>query len=142
MPRTLVVMSKKDQRMRRRKKEKRARSNAKKRRALGSAVEHSACSVDDSSPCRRTENRRFNRAESSTEHYYYEEYGTNGVGDAEYDGWIKCRLLHGHGYSLIVPDQLYLEQNELRWIQPLAFGPCMLVKLGGTEVVCDLSVDV
>ena len=139
---TLGVMSKKDEKARRRKKEKRAKANARKRRALGSAAKKRSGMADEAPPRGMTENRRFNRCESAIEHYYYDEYGTKGVGDTEYAGWVKCRLLHGHGYSLIVPDQLYLEHNGLRWIQPLAFGPNMLMKLSDTEVVCNLNVDV
>lgn len=140
--RTLEAMSRKDEKDRRRQKEKRAKAKVRNRRALGSAAGTSPGKADQSPSRGLTENRRFNRIESAIEHYYYGDYGTKGVGDADYEGWVKCRLLHGHGYSLIVPDQLYLEHNGLRWIQPLAFGPNMLMKFSDTEVVCDLNVDV
>lgn len=135
-------MSKKDEKARRRQKEKRAKAQFRNRRALRSTAGTSLGKTDQSPSRGLTENRRFNRVESVIEHYYYNDYGTKGVGDADYEGWVKCRLLHGHGYSLIVPDQLYLEHSGLRWIQPLAFGPNTLMKLRETEVVCDLSVDI
>lgn len=140
--RTLGTMSRKEEKVLRKQKEKRAKANARNRLARGSAGTAPPTKRDESPRRDLTENRRFNRRESATDHYYYGDYGTKGVGNAEYNGWIKCRLLHGHGYSLIVPDQLYLESNGLRWIQPLAFGPSILTKLSDTEVVCDLNVDV
>lgn len=135
-------MSKKDDKARRRKKEKRVKANAKRRHAFSSAAKKRSGKTHEAPSRGMIQNRRFNRLESTIEHYYYEDYGSEGVGDTEYAGWIKCRLLHGHGYSLIVPDQLYLEHNGLHWVQPLAFGPNMLVKLDETEVVCNLNVDI
>lgn len=88
------------------------------------------------------ENRRFNRFESALENRYYNDHGIKGTGEVEYDGWIKCRLLHGIGYSLIVPDQIYIEHNGLRWIQPLAFGPNHLEKSNDTEILSDLNIDI
>lgn len=135
-------MSRKGKKARRKQKEKRAKAKFRNRRPPGSGAGTSPGKAEHSIPRGLTENRRFNRVESALEHYYYGDFGTKGVGDAVYEGWVKCRLLHGHGYSLIVPDQLYLEHNGLRWIQPLAFGPNMLVKLDETEVMCNLNVDV
>ena len=60
----------------------------------------------------------------------------------EHQGWIKCRLLHGQGSSLIIPDQLYLEHSGLWWIQPLAFSPNPLAKLSEDDIRCTLGIDI
>ena len=88
------------------------------------------------------ENVQFNRLESRNDHLYMTEYGTRPLESTSHTGWIKCRLLHGYGYSLIVADQLYVDSGGLRWIQPLAFGPNLLCKLDATQIVCDLNIDV
>lgn len=88
------------------------------------------------------ENRQFNRLESRHDHLYLSDYGTRPLGSTSHRGWIKCRLLHGTGYSLIVADQLYVDSRGLRWIQPLAFGPNVLCEHDAARIVCDLSIDV
>jgi hypothetical protein len=135
-------MSSKDKKARRKQKDKLAKAKDRKRRAAGFAGTMSSTNRKEPPHRSLVENRRFNRRESATEHFYDGRYGDEGIGNAEYEGLIKCRLLHGRGYSLIVPDQLYLESDGLRWIQPLAFGPNVLMKLSDTEVACRLSVDV
>jgi len=96
-------MDRKDAHRRRKRKEKLARA---KRHGLIKSKAAATASRGGGGPTRAIrENRRFNRRESDVNHYYYEEYGHRGVGSREYDGWIKCRLLHGRGFSLIIPDQ-------------------------------------
>lgn len=87
-------------------------------------------------------NRRFNREESAHEHYYYDNYGWANSERVRKEGWIKCRLLHGTGYSLIVPDQLFIEHKKLLWIQPLAFSAVALGKFDDTTIEARLPVDV
>ncbi len=87
-------------------------------------------------------NLRFNRRESDSNHYYYEQYGFDTVRPVEHQGWIKCRLLHGQGFSLIIPDQLYLEHGGLWWIQPLAFSPNVLANLSKDDIQCTLGIDI
>lgn len=134
----LAMMRKRDNAQQRRR-EKAARARARKQRSETSGSSRSRSSTPRSTV---RENPRFNRAESSLDHLYYSGYGFRGCGGVEYDGWIKCRLLHGAGYSLMVADQLYVQHDELFWIQPLAFGPNLLCKLSDTDVVCDLNIDV
>ena len=76
------------------------------------------------------ENRRFNRIEMTLEHLYYTNYGWAPRQEHIHNGWLKCRLLHGPNYSHIVPDQIFLDRGGLKWIQPLAFEPVLLVKDG------------
>lgn len=134
-------MSQRKKASNRKQKEKRAKAKARARRGL---VASTARAVGPAGPPAATlpENRRFNRQESKLDHFYFTDYGFRGDGSTDHNGWLKCRLLHGQGYSLIVPDQIYLERAGLLWIQPLAFGPNRLAKLSDEEFVCDLDIDV
>lgn len=134
-------MSHKKKAAMRKQKEKRAKAKARARRkSVDSAARVAGPGRSSTAPL--IENRRFNRRDSKLDHFYFTNYGFSGDGSSEYDGWIKCRLLHGRGHSLIVPDQIYLEHSGLLWIQPLAFGPNLLMKLDDKEIACDLNVDV
>lgn len=88
------------------------------------------------------ENRRFSRKETAFDHYYYDNYGWAPRQRHPHLGWIKCRLLHGRGYSLIVPDLLFVDKNGLKWIQPLAFTAVFLAKLDKNTTVSTLYVDI
>ncbi len=99
-------------------------------------------STSGKQPPAMVENRRFNRRESSLDHYYYDNYGSAPRQEHRHAGWIKCRLLHGHRYSLIVPDQIFLDSHGLKWIQPLAFTAVMLAKLDDDKIYTTLGVDI
>lgn len=119
-------MSRHNHSQRRRKKEKLAKIRALRRKSVSA----------------RRENRQFNRIECGQHREYVSEYGTRPLEYTSHSGWIKCRLLHGDCYSLIVADQVYIESGGLRWIQPLAFGPNRLCEIDSGKIVCDLDVDV
>lgn len=87
------------------------------------------------------ENRRFNRLESELEHIYCNQFGTEPMGDTEHTGFLKCKLGHAHGYSVIVPDQLFLEGDPLTWIQPLCFTPNLIYKTEN-DIDCFFHVDI
>jgi len=87
-------------------------------------------------------NKRFNRLESLHDHYYTFSFGSKPLQDHVTPGWIKCRLLHGLGYSAIVPDQIFIDHAGLKWIQPLAFLPNVLGKFSDDDIVCDVPVDI
>ncbi len=87
-------------------------------------------------------NRQFNRIESANGHYYLGDFGSEGIGSQAYTALIKCKLAHGIGRSIIVPDALFLGKEGTKWFQPLAFGPPMLTKFSGHRVECQLSIDV
>lgn len=88
------------------------------------------------------ENKRFNRCEGNFENLYYHNYGWAQKQTFRKTGWIKCKLLHGYGFSLIIPDQIYIEKNGLKWIQPLAFLPVQLVKHNEEFIEAILFVDI
>jgi len=69
------------------------------------------------------------------------DFGSRGIGSVIHKGYVKCKLAHGLGYSIIVPDLLFLGTVADRWIQPLAFGPTVLKK-EGKQVQCDFPVDI
>ncbi|WP_434300239.1 hypothetical protein [Corallococcus exiguus] len=73
-------------------------------------------------------NRRFNRFETGSVHFYRTTFGDGLVGGAPVKGYLKCKLVHGEGKSIIVPDVLFLGESGDKWIQPLAFMPCLLLK--------------
>jgi hypothetical protein len=87
-------------------------------------------------------NRRFNRIESLAEHKYLRDFGSAGVGTQRYNGLIKCKLAHGMGRSIIVPDLLFIGSDGSKWIQPLSFGPPILERYSDTQVSCEFSVDI
>lgn len=87
-------------------------------------------------------NRRFNRIETPVGHTYLRDFGAAGVGTQRYNGLIKCKLAHGKGRSIIVPDLLFISSDGSKWIQPLSFGPPILNKYSETRVSCEFSVDI
>jgi hypothetical protein len=86
---------------------------------------------------------RFNRKTKGNTRQYLKDYtGVRVVGDHTYQGYIKCKLVHHQTYSIIIPDQVYLEiGGELRWIQPLYFSGCIVGQLE-THGECRLGIDV
>ncbi len=90
----------------------------------------------------KTLNRRFNRLESKHGHLYLVDYSTEPLGDHEYEGLIKCKLIHTLGASVILPDQIYLGREANTWIQPLAFLPCVLAKYEEDQVRAGILIDI
>jgi hypothetical protein len=89
-----------------------------------------------------TVNRRFNRQESTFDNYYFDNYGWASSGHTRTSGRLKCRLLHGNGYSLVVPDQIFVGDGWKTWIQPLAFGPSVIYKIDAATIIGHLTVDI
>jgi hypothetical protein len=90
-------------------------------------------------------NQQFNRKEANGDHQYIEFFGGLGVGDHEYTGYIKCKLVHGWfthkgiAPSLIVPDIIFLDNDPLMWIQPLGFHPNLLLFMDD-DIYCTIHV--
>jgi hypothetical protein len=78
--------------------------------------------------------------ESLVDHFYWSDLGCEAIEHEVTRGWIKCKLLHGNRYSLIIPDQLLLDHDGLKWIQPVGFMPNMIAKFSELNIVCDLCV--
>jgi hypothetical protein len=86
-------------------------------------------------------NRRFNRIETGGHHFYIQGRGLYGLDSVETAGVLKCHLAHGHGYSLITPDLLFLGTDAARWIQPFGFFPNSIAFFKD-QSVCTLRLDV
>lgn len=41
-------------------------------------------------------------------------------------GFIKVKLVHAQGYSLLLPDMIVVDVDGLRWLQPKFFSACLL----------------
>ena len=88
------------------------------------------------------ENYKYNRIEGEFGHYYIDNYdGLRHKGKYEYTGFVKCKLIHGKGISLVVPDQIYIEGSDLFWIQPIMFSPNTLSKYED-RIECRIFVDI
>jgi hypothetical protein len=73
-------------------------------------------------------NKHFNRFETDHAHVYMNNTGTRSKQKETYEGFLKCKLVHCSGYSIIVPDIILMEQPNQYWIQPLHFLPNILQK--------------
>ena len=47
-------------------------------------------------------------------------------GETVYEGFIKLKLAHARGFSVILPDILISDLDGWRWFQPQYFTPCLL----------------
>ena len=92
---------------------------------------------------RKKDDLRFNRITKPGERQYLYEYARGRInGNNEYDGFIKCKLAHNRGYSLIIPDQIYADiGGQTHWFQPLYYSGCFISNYG-TYGQCQLSVDI
>ena len=75
------------------------------------------------------ENKKFNRIEFSLDNVYNSyAYGTNFDISTEFDGYIKCKLVHKKGASIILPELIIIGEVEFNWIQHFTFLMNLLVK--------------
>jgi hypothetical protein len=86
-------------------------------------------------------NRRFNRLEYEGRHFYNQERGKFQPGSIKAPGLLKCRLAHGLGYSIVIPDLIFLGQDAKRWIQPFGFFP-NVIDFWPDDAECHIPIDV
>lgn len=88
-------------------------------------------------------NYRYNRYESKHNNYYITDFDPyRHFGEEEYNGYIKCKLIHSVGFSLIVPDQIYLKiDDDLLWIQPICFTANNIAKIH-SYIDCSICIDI
>jgi hypothetical protein len=87
----------------------------------------------------------FNRYAMGSSHVYFKEFGGSNVFSKIVKGYVKCKLIHTIGESLMVPDLLFLEEDEgncFKWIQPLSFFGCRLVITDNDNIHCSIVVDI
>jgi hypothetical protein len=88
-------------------------------------------------------NLRFNRIEGESDNYYHGEFGSDRRLERSYEGYIKVKLGHGIGKSVLVPDLVLLSGNSgLQWIQPFNFLPNMIAFFSKTEGRCTINIDI
>ena len=86
-------------------------------------------------------NKHFNRIEYADRHEYQRLFEERFTGESEWSGFIKCKLLHAEGLSVIVPDQIYWQKERLYWIQPLFFSP-NIIFFTEEDSICNIYVDI
>lgn len=87
-------------------------------------------------------NWNFNRIEIGDQgHFYIRELGGN-YRTTVTKGVIKCKLVHGARYSIIVPDFLFIGKDATHWIQPLSFHANQLTKISETNIECVIQLDI
>ncbi len=86
---------------------------------------------------------KFNRTGKAGAKSYLKEYGSGRItGSQIYQGYIKCKLVHAGGYSVVIPDQVYVEiGGALYWIQPLYFSGCLISQFD-EHGTCRLDIDI
>lgn len=87
-------------------------------------------------------NKQFSRIETPSSHFYIKHWAPISPGQTVTKGRVKCKLMHGDGWTVIVPDQIFINVNpDWKWIQPLGFGANFCIN---TEVdsACRLRVDI
>lgn len=90
---------------------------------------------------RKIKNKQFNRYQKGGHHYYVEEFSPPVIKESIHSGKIKCKLVHGLGYSIVIPDILFLNDEKVKWIQPLFFTACYLEKFDD-YVECGFAIDI
>lgn len=89
-------------------------------------------------------NLKFDRLESETEHHYNLNRGFEPLGIGTHEGYLKCKLIHSKGKSLIIPDLIFImtDEKKFEWIQFYSFLPCLLSKFSEDEIIGSFSVDI
>jgi hypothetical protein len=88
-------------------------------------------------------NLRFNRIEKKGRCKYINDFqNIRKFGKYEYNGYIKCKLVHSTKYSLVFPDQIYFKVGDsLYWVQPLFFSANVITQFD-EFTQCKFSIDI
>lgn len=87
-------------------------------------------------------NYRFNRRETLTNHEYFNLHGSIERENYSHTGYLKAKLIHGNGFSIICPDFIFLGIKAEKWIQPFQFFPPVLLKISKTKACFRFFVDI
>ena len=90
------------------------------------------------------ENKQFDRYDLPNSHLYNNIRGAKPIGDKVYEGFLKCKLVHNNMFSVIVPDLIYImDDNEnFFWFQLFSFLPNHLSKFTEEEIYGTIYVDI
>ncbi len=89
-------------------------------------------------------NHQFDRVELKQSHIYNNLRGTEGIGNTKYEGYFKCKLVHCEMFSVIVPDLIYIMDDEetFSWFQHYSFLPNHLAKFTEEEIFGTINIDI
>jgi hypothetical protein len=89
-------------------------------------------------------NTHYDRIEDVDNNHYNNIRGTEQIGDKNYEGFLKCKLVHTEGLSVIVPDLIYImDDNEnFTWFQFYSFMANQLGKFDDKEIYGTIWVDI
>lgn len=90
------------------------------------------------------ENKQFDRYELPNSHLYNNIRGAKPIGDKVYEGFFKCKLVHNNMFSVIVPDLIYImdDDENFSWFQFFSFLPNHLTKFTEEEIYGTINVDI
>lgn len=89
-------------------------------------------------------NYKYDRVDGSKDNFYNTIRGSEPLGSTNYEGFVKCKLVHGHGWSVVVPDLIYLmtDDKNFTWIQFYSFMPNQFFKFSDDEFIGNFAVDI
>lgn len=89
-------------------------------------------------------NYKFDRVEKKSKNIYNTLRGTEELQNNKYFGFLKCKLIHLKGKSLIVPDLVYImtDADSFGWIQFYSFFAPIIMEISSTEIICSFSIDI
>lgn len=89
-------------------------------------------------------NTHFDRIELSNSNIYSNKRGYEGVGETIYNGFLKCKLVHNNMFSVIVPDLIYImdDDENFSWFQFYSFLPNHLSKFNEEQIFGKIKVDI
>lgn len=90
------------------------------------------------------ENYQFDRIELSQSNMYNNIRGSKPIGDTTFEGYFKCKLVHGEMFSVIVPDLIYIMDDDktFSWFQHYSFLPNHLNKFSEEEIFGTINIDI
>lgn len=91
-----------------------------------------------------TQNKRFDRIETTHAHIYNIQRGHQGLGNSTFRGFFKCKLVHNNMFSVIVPDLIYVmdDDENFSWFQFYSFLPNHLNKFANDEIYGTVYIDI
>lgn len=90
------------------------------------------------------QNFQFDRIELGNLHMYNNNRGFEPIGNTEYEGFLKCKLVHSDVFSVIIPDLIYIMDDEenFSWFQHYSFLPNHLQKFTEEEIYGTINIDI
>lgn len=90
------------------------------------------------------ENYQFDRTELENSNFYNTNRGGAGIGDIQFEGFFKCKLVHCEMFSIIVPDLIYIMEDDetFSWFQHYSFLPNHLMKFTEDELYGTINIDI